>query len=251
VTGLREGEALERGNLKVWRHISRAVGAEAITLRVLECAPGESPGLRNRDSNEVLYVLEGEGTFFLDGEPHRVGPETGIYLHPGVCLTIQNPGPAPLTILSSQCPDPGPSLSFEAAPTLPAGGVSASSRAPLVRFSERETHVAEDGRWYRVLVDGEVGSTSVTQFIGAIPPGRAPDHFHEYEEVLCVLAGSGRVWAGQTCAPIERGSCVFLPRRQPHCVENTGGDELRLLGVFYPAGSPAMRYPVSETAPCS
>jgi len=27
VTGLREGEALERGNLKVWWHISRAVGA--------------------------------------------------------------------------------------------------------------------------------------------------------------------------------------------------------------------------------
>ena len=27
-----------------------------------------------------------------------------------------------------------------------------------------------------------------------------------------------------------------------HCVENTGTGELRLLGVFYPAGSPAVRY---------
>jgi oxalate decarboxylase/phosphoglucose isomerase-like protein (cupin superfamily) len=27
-----------------------------------------------------------------------------------------------------------------------------------------------------------------------------------------------------------------------HCVENTADAELRLLGVFYPAGSPAVRY---------
>jgi mannose-6-phosphate isomerase-like protein (cupin superfamily) len=113
----------------------------------------------------------------------------------------------------------------------------------VVRFSERDTHRADDQRWYRVLIDGEVGSTKVTQFVGAIPAGRAPDHFHEYEEVVCILTGSGRAWAGQTCAPIERGSFVFLPRRQPHCVENTGREELRLLGIFYPAGSPAVRYP--------
>ena len=50
------------------------------------------------------------------------------------------------------------------------------------------------------------------------------------------------MWAGKTSAPIAPGSCVFLPRGQPHCVENTGDGELRLLGVFYPAGSPAVRY---------
>jgi len=245
VGGLREGEALARGNLKIWRHVGRAVGAEAITLRVLECGPGSSPGLRNGDCDEVLYVLQGEGTIFLDGEPHRVAPETGIYLRPGVPLSIQNPGPAPLTLVSSQCPDPGPSLSFESALTLSARVAAAPQRAPVVRFADRETHRADDQRWYRVLIDDEVGSTKVTQFVGAIPAGRAPDHFHEYEEVICILTGSGRVWAGPTCAPVERGSFVFLPRRQPHCVENTGGEELRLLGIFYPAGSPAVRYPAS------
>ena len=64
VGGLRDGEPLEHGNLKIWRHIGRAVGAEAITLRVLECGAGTSPGLRNRDCDEVLYVLQGEGTIF-------------------------------------------------------------------------------------------------------------------------------------------------------------------------------------------
>lgn len=93
-------------------------------------------------------------------------------------------------------------------------------------------------RWYRELIQGET-----TQFVGSIPPGRAPDHFHLYEEVICILKGKGVMWAGDKSTPIAPGSCIFLPRKQPHCVENTGDGELRLLGVFYPAGSPAVRYP--------
>ncbi|HYN25457.1 MAG TPA: cupin domain-containing protein, partial [Pyrinomonadaceae bacterium] len=82
------------------------------------------------------------------------------------------------------------------------------------------------------------------QFVGSIPPGRAPDHFHNYEEVLFILRGVGRMWAGKTHTPIASGSCIYLPKGQVHCVENTGDDELRLLGVFYPAGSPSVRYDV-------
>lgn len=93
-------------------------------------------------------------------------------------------------------------------------------------------------RWYRELIQGET-----TMFVGSIPPGRAPDHFHLYEEVLCILEGVGVMHQGGTSRPIARGSCAFLPRTTRHCVENTGSGELRLLGVFHPAGSPAVRYP--------
>ena len=92
-------------------------------------------------------------------------------------------------------------------------------------------------RWYTELIQGEV-----TQFVGVIPPGRAPDHYHLYEEVLCILDGEGVMWAGTSSAPITTGSCIYLPRGQMHCVENTGSSDLKLLGVFYPAGSPAVRY---------
>lgn len=239
MSGWKEGEALTHGNLRLWRH---AMGAEAISLRVLEFATGVSPGIRNPDCDEVFYVAEGTGTLFLDGSPQRVSPETGVFLGPGVCLAVENPGPGSLTLVGSQCPDPGPSLAFERPRTSPGPGASPACREPFVRLSEQPTHLADDGRWFRVLVSQETCGARVTQFIGAIPPGRAPDHFHEYEEVLCVLEGRGRFWAGESHAAIGPGSCVFLPRGQPHCVENTGGGELRLLGVFYPSGSPAVRY---------
>ncbi len=108
----------------------------------------------------------------------------------------------------------------------------------------RDQPVQKTGdRWYRELIQSEI-----TQFVGSIPPGRAPDHFHLYEEMLCILQGSGFLWAGDSKTPIARGSCIYLPKRQMHCVENTTSGELRLLGVFYPAGSPSVRYEVHESA---
>ena len=95
VTNLKEGYPLRRGTLKLWRLVGRETGAEAISLWALEFDAGISPGLRNGECDEVLFLLSGEGTLFLDGEPHRVGPDAGIFVRPGTCVTVENPGPAP------------------------------------------------------------------------------------------------------------------------------------------------------------
>ncbi|HET6978157.1 MAG TPA: cupin domain-containing protein [Pyrinomonadaceae bacterium] len=239
VTTMNEGEPRVFGTLRVWNQIGRTSGAEAISLRVFEFGPGRSPGLRNRECDEVIYVLEGDCRVLIDGVAHEVGPETGIYLRPGQTLLVENHGPGVVTFVSSQCP--------EETVEIVEGVVASSSEspAPIVRLSDRRALPTAD-RWYRVLVDDEIGSEQVTQFVGSIPPGRAPDHFHEYEEVLFILRGQGRMWAGDTNTPIGPGSCIYLPKRQVHCVENTGDGELRLLGVFYPAGSPAVRYETTD-----
>jgi mannose-6-phosphate isomerase-like protein (cupin superfamily) len=242
VTEMREGAPSVAGTLSVWPQVGRATGAQAISLRIMEFAPGLSPGLCSVDCDEVIYVLEGAAEVFINGRAHRVQAETGIYLRPGETLTVNNPGPAPLVLISAQCPEPLQSSEIVAPLTLPrAQDSSHAQRAPLVRLADRKARPTAD-RWYRVLVDDEIGSTQVTQFVGSIPPGRAPDHFHTYEEVLFILRGRGRMWAGASNTPISAGSCIYLPKRQVHCVENTGDGELRLLGVFYPAGSPAVRY---------
>jgi len=240
VWALKEGRPRRLGRLKIWNRAGRSSGAEAISLRVMELKAGLSPGIRTAKADEVLYVLKGQATFYLDGWPHAVAPDTGLYVRPGTYVTIDNPGPGSLILLSSRCPDPGNALAPAAPRTVPAPGALPPSPPPLVRFADRPSETTGD-RSYRVLVDQSVGCEAVTQFVGTIPPGRSPDHFHHYEEVLCILQGRGRMWAGRSHAPIGPGSCIFLPRRQVHCVENTGSGPLRLLGVFYPAGSPAAR----------
>jgi mannose-6-phosphate isomerase-like protein (cupin superfamily) len=248
VSAMREGTPHVAGTLSIWNRIGRATGAQAISMRVLEFGVGLSPGLRNQDSDEVLYVLEDldapektkRCTVFLDSRPHRVQAQTGIYLRPGQTLMVDNPGPDAVCFLSSQCPE-GSSNGIVPLTSVDLLGDSRQGETSLVKLSDQREMPTGD-RWYRVLVDHQIGSEQVTQFVGSIPPGRAPDHFHEYEEVLFILRGTGRVWTGEMNTPIGPGSCVYLPRGQVHCVENTGDGELRLLGVFYPAGSPAVRY---------
>ena len=245
VSTMHEGSATVSGSLKIWNQVGKASGAEAISLRILEYGPGTSPGLRNRESDEVLYLLEdldgvtaGNCIVFIDGTAHDIGPQTGIYVRPGQELMVQNDGPEAISFVSSQCPE-------ESSGNVASIKQPESHPAPIVRLSDRRALPTAD-RWYRVLVDDEIGSEQVTQFVGSIPPGRAPDHFHEYEEVLFILRGEGRMWAGETNTTIGPGACIYLPRRQMHCVENTGTGELRLLGVFYPAGSPAVRYEATD-----
>ncbi len=240
VTELREGEPLAAGTLRSWPQVGRAVGAQAISLRALEFAPGLSPGLRNEDCDEIIYVLAGSAMLYIDGQVHLVSAETGVYLRPGETLTVENPGPGPFVLISSQCPEPQTTTETVAV-TSPLAQATTPARPPIVRLAERKAVPTAD-RWYRVLIDDEVGSRQVTQFVGSIPPGRAPDHFHHYEEVLVILRGHGRMWAGETSTQIGPGSCIYLPKGQMHCLENTGDDELRLLGAFYPAGSPSVRY---------
>jgi mannose-6-phosphate isomerase-like protein (cupin superfamily) len=256
VSGMREGKPIVNGTLRIWNQIGKSSGAEAISLRVMEFAPGLSPAIRNGDCDEILYALSSDpgdadrdevGTtsvsgwvnLLIDGYGYRIDLDTGIYIRPHQTFAIDNPNSQPVFLISSRCPDPDRVQEFGAlASTAPR---ASDVRVPFVRLVDRAPQSTAD-RWYRVLVDEETGSEQVTQFVGSIPPGRAPDHFHTYEEVLFIIKGEGRMWAGETNTPIRFGSCIFLPKRQVHCVENTGTGELRLLGVFYPAGSPSVRY---------
>ena len=249
VSNMREGVPVVAGTLKCWDRIGRATGAQAISLRILEFGSGLSPGLRNEECDEVLYMPEGPDdsvdpsacTLFIDGRAYKIAPQTGIYIRPGQILTVENQGAREALFVSSQCPEPVSAGEIIAPLIKPSRNSLEAEVPPVVRLADRKA-VSTADRWYRVLVDDEVGSTQVTQFAGSIPPGRAPDHFHNYEEVLFILRGEGRMWAGHTSTSIAAGSCIYLPKEQLHCVENTGQNELRLLGVFYPAGSPAVRY---------
>ena len=62
--------------VNAWALFGRATGAQAISLRTLEFAPGLSPGMRNAACDEVLYVVEGSGIVYLEGIPYEVEPET-------------------------------------------------------------------------------------------------------------------------------------------------------------------------------
>ena len=148
VSTMHEGEPRVSGSVKIWNQIGTASGAKAISLRVLEFGPGTSPVLSDSQSDEVFYVLNGNCNVVIGGDEYEVGPETGVYLRPGQTLRVENNGPDVVRFISSQCP---------------AEPVKSSELPPIVKLSDRRALPTAD-RWYRVLVDDEIGSERGEQF---------------------------------------------------------------------------------------
>lgn len=198
---------------------------------VIECAPRSSAARATGKAEEVLFVIAGSGALRLGSERHALEPEAGAYVAPGSEYALDNEGSEPLRIVSVRIPDPAPSDG------------DGRRRVVVRRLADLEQEQATTERSFRVVADPRTGLRSATQFVGYIPPARAPDHFHTYDEVIYVLDGQGTFQAaGSARRPIGAGSCIDLPARTVHCLENTGTDTMRLVAVFRPAGSPAYAY---------
>jgi mannose-6-phosphate isomerase-like protein (cupin superfamily) len=186
---------------------------------------GGSGERSNEADDEVLYVLSGSGRATIAGEQTDLSPGTGVFIASGSSWRIDDA--EGLELLSVLVHDP-----------LPADGTTHA----VIAVDAVESGVATAGREFRLLATPELGCRSVTQFVGTIPVVRAPDHFHTYEEVVYVLEGNGALHIDGETAPLRAGTCVHLPAGIVHCLENVGPGEMRVLGVFRPAGSPAEAY---------
>ena len=178
------------------------------------------------DGDDVLYVLRGSGAATVGGEKVELRPGTALYRAEGVGWSIDEADG--LELLSVIVHDP-----------LPGDG----TRHAVVAIDDVEAGEATAGRQFRLLAP----CPSVTQFVGYIPAGRAPDHYHRDDEVVYVLEGDGALHVGGESEPLRRGSCIHLPAKLVHSLENHGPGEMLVLGVFRPAGSPAEAYYVDGT----
>jgi mannose-6-phosphate isomerase-like protein (cupin superfamily) len=202
-------------------------------------------------AGELWFVTSGRGTLAGPGPSAvPVAPEHGIALPPGTPYRLAAE-PArqtgDLIIDAVTLPAPPGTAPSGTAPsgTAPPGSGPAGADASVSRVADlRECAVEVTGdRQFRVLFGPGTGYPAATQFVGEIPPGRAPDHQHAYDELVLILAGEGVVHLDGTAHPLRPGSCVHLPPGQRHCLENTGSATLRVLGVFHPGGSPAAKTP--------
>jgi quercetin dioxygenase-like cupin family protein len=119
----------------------------------------------------------------------------------------------------------------------------------IVPLDHVEPGTATGARSFQVLHGPHNGSTRGTMFVGYIPPGRAPWHYHLYDEIVWVLRGRGNLHIGDDVEPLEPGVALRLHPREVHIVENTDPvAELAVLGMFTPAGSPSAAYLMPDVA---
>jgi quercetin dioxygenase-like cupin family protein len=109
---------------------------------------------------------------------------------------------------------------------------------------------ATGSREFEVLFDASKGSSAATMFIGFIPPSGAPDHYHLYDEICQIVSGTGSVAVDGENQDISTGSTFSITPRLLHSIVNNGTEDLWLLGIFRPQGSPAAAYyPDGRPAP--
>jgi len=116
-------------------------------------------------------------------------------------------------------------------------------RAHVVETDQVEPGKATGSRSFQILFGPHNGCRRATLFVGYVPPGKAPWHYHLYDEICWIWRGPGRYHLGDEVEPLEDGSAFRITPRQVHIVENTSPDrELAILGIFTPAGTPSAAY---------
>ena len=186
---------------------------------------------------DLWFVLGGTGRLTLAGADLPLGPDQGVLLPPGAQYRVSATGGAALRLDVVALP---PAVAGEPAS-------AADPAGPVTRqLADSAAEVTGDRR-FRVLFGPGQGCAVATQFVGEIPPGRAPDHSHPYDEVVLILSGSGIAHADGSEHALSAGTCIHLPPGVTHCLENTGPGTMRVLGVFHPADSPAAKLPGAGT----
>jgi mannose-6-phosphate isomerase-like protein (cupin superfamily) len=205
-----------------------------LVRRLVSVPPGARLDGAAGSGGELWFVIRGGGVLDageLRGAP--LGRDTGLWIPPGARYRLQA-DPRDELLLDAVALPASPAPPYPPAPPF----FAAAPR--LTRLGDCEIEVTGD-RQFRVLFGPGRGCEAATQFRGEIPPGKAPEHSHPYDEVVRILEGEGVAHARGGDLPLAPGTCIHLPRGLPHCLENTGSTTLVVLGVFHPGGSPAAK----------
>jgi quercetin dioxygenase-like cupin family protein len=225
VTDPETVEALTAGAGASEHVLCAPLDGSPLALSLLRLEPGAELELGSTDDDTVLFACAGAG---------RAGDEE---LPAGGALLVAAGGRARVTAgahgLELVRAAIGPDCDRHAALGA-AGGV--------VRAEETEAGSATGKRSFQVLLGPENGSTRATLFLGRIPPGAAPWHYHLYDEIVWVPDGPGQLHVGDRVEELGPGAAFRLRPRELHVVENAGDAEMTVLGLFTPAGSPSAAY---------
>jgi quercetin dioxygenase-like cupin family protein len=201
-------------------------GGPGLVRGLVEIPGGAGIEWATMDGAELWFVIAGSGRLDLAGEAGiALGPDQGLLLPQGSAYRVHADGPGVLRL-----------------DTVTLAGAAPIGGARSRQLADCDVEMTGD-RQFRVLFGPAQGCPVATQFVGEIPPGRAPEHSHPYDELVLVLAGQGTAHIDGTGYPLAVGSYLHLPPGLSHCLENTGSATLRVLGVFHPADSPAAKLP--------
>lgn len=199
-----------------------------LALQTIELAAGTTTTLGDAGADTFLYVASGSGSLAVGGDSAPVSARGA-----GLVLAGEEASLSATKQLEAIAVTVGDATDLHA----PMG-----PRELVASLDDADAERATGSRSFQILFGPHNGSTRATLFAGYIPPGKAPWHYHLYDEIVWVPEGPGRLHLAEGDAELGSGAAFRLRPRQVHIVENAGPDEMTIIGVFTPAGSPSAAY---------
>ena len=206
----------------------------ALALETRVVVAGSTAALGDPGRESLAYVSRGRGWLTLAGASHALGARSAALVLAGEDATVSAEEELELVVAT---------VSAEVDLHAPMG-----PRDVVTSVDDTGAQKATGGRSFEILFGPHNGSTRATFFAGFIPPGKAPWHYHLYDEIVWVPEGPGRLHLEQGDEALGSGSAFRLRPRQVHIVENASASEMTIIGVFTPAGSPSAAYLTADIA---
>jgi quercetin dioxygenase-like cupin family protein len=205
----------------------------ALERRALDAAAKITVG--DGDADTFVYVTAGTGSLRLGNETRGLAARSAALVLAGEEATVTAEEGIELVVAS---------VGADAERHAPMG-----QRQLVTSLDDGDAQQATGSRSFQILFDATNGSARATLFAGYIPPGRAPWHYHLYDEIVWVPDGPGRLHIGDVTEELGPGSAFRLRPREVHIVENASpDDEMTIIGIFTPAGSPSAAYLTPDVA---
>jgi quercetin dioxygenase-like cupin family protein len=199
----------------------------ALALRTVSLAAGLTETIADPECDSLLFVSTGSGVLSVGetSSPLRAGSAALVLA--GESATLQSAGLEAVVVTARASTDLHAPM---------------GKRELVVSLDAAEQQQATGARSFQLLFGPHNGSTRATLFAGYVPPGKAPWHYHLYDEIVFVPEGPGRLHLEAATEELGACSAFRLRPRQVHIVENLGDDAMTIIGVFTPAGSPSAAY---------
>jgi mannose-6-phosphate isomerase-like protein (cupin superfamily) len=158
----------------------RGAGRTGLVRRTVSVTAGTRFDGVTGAGGELWFVITGRGLLASQepGDHWQEAPvdrDTGLWLPPGISYRLSADQQEEIVL---------DAVALPARPSVIPGPVRISE------LGDCEVEHTGDRR-FRVLLGPGRGCEVATQFVGEIPPGRAPEHTHTYDELVLVLQGQG------------------------------------------------------------
>jgi quercetin dioxygenase-like cupin family protein len=211
-----------------------ALDGSALALRRLRLDAGATTSLGEHEHDSLLYVGRGAGALSIGDESAPVRARSAALVPAGSVARL--------------------AATDELEAIVGTVGADADLHAPMgaaelvTSLDDADAETATGARSFQILFGPHNGSTRATLFAGFIPPGKAPWHYHLYDEIVWVPEGPGRLHLESGSEDLGAGAAFRLRPRQVHIVENASDSEMTIIGIFTPAGSPSAAYLTADVA---